>query len=483
MGQESWDMSFIDKISGYGNRLRAGVQGTVGLTLAVSVIPLFMAAGSAIDYMNASRTQAALQSALDSAALAAGYDPDMSTGDMVLLAKKYLKKNKVYDVLKSLDELKVSKVDDTTFRFVANGKIDTMFMKIAGYNTLNIGAETEIRNNYGNLELAMVLDNTWSMSTGGKMRALKRAANTLVDKLHDNKSEASKLKIGLVPFAQYVNVGMSRRNASWLYVPDDQEVEHTEEGYWERKVVRKYNCRKETKTGYRDGIPYNYEEEVCDKEYGKREWHEGETWTATEVWHGCVGSRNYPLNTKDKSPGVKIQGLIDEEKKCPRKITTLTKSKSVIKREIRKMTADGDHTYIPAGLMWGWRLISSAVPITDGVSKDKMKSENYTKAVVLMTDGENTISPSYAEHEKEDDGRLADRLTKEICNNIKNDGKGKKAIRVYTVTFDVSDAATKDMMRSCATNSSYYFDASDSQALADAFEEIGKSLITLYLSK
>lgn len=110
-------------------------------------------------------------------------------------------------------------------------------------------------------------------------------------------------------------------------------------------------------------------------------------------------------------------------------------------------------------------MLSSDVPLKDGVSKTKMKSDNYTKAIVLMTDGENTVSPNYPDH-KSSDRADANKLTKEICQNIKDDGTAEQKIRVYTVTFAVSDPATKKMIRECATNDSYYFDASDSAALS-----------------
>lgn len=476
-------MSIFTKAIKFTKTFTKNISGNVGVTFAISAIPLAIAVGSGIDYANASRIDAQLQSAVDSAALAAGYDTDMSTADMQELVVKYLKKNGANDALTSLDTITVEKVGTSGLKVKASGKLKTYLMGLAGIPEMDLSAETFIKNSYGNLEVALVLDNTFSMSGGGKMDALKNAAHTLVDKLHDNKGPSSDLKIGLVPFAQYVNIGMSRRNASWADVPADYTQTHNYSGYWHRPVTSRSGCRTETRTGYRDGVPYTYDRRVCSSvTYGPRVWRNGGTWTQEHKWKGCVGSRANPLNIKDSNPGAKIPGLVERNIKCPREFTVLTDSKSDINDEIDNMAADGNATYIPAGLMWGWRLLSSNEPITDGTTKTEMKNDNYTKAIVLMTDGKNTVSPSYPKHDV-GNGTAANTLTKNLCENINNDGTGAEKIRVYTVTFNVTDPATKTMMRDCATNSDYYFDASDSDALADAFDKIGKSLVTLFISK
>jgi Flp pilus assembly protein TadG len=474
-------MSIASRFSRFVKRFSKNARGDVALMFGLAAVPMLLAGGIAIDYSNGLRAKATLQAAVDNAALAAGYDTDMSDADMLALVTQYLNSNNANAKLTSVDAISVQKVGNDGLKVSAAGTVKTYLMGIVGVNTMDIKAESFIKNSYGNLEVTLVLDNTWSMSSAGKMAALKNAAHTLVDKLHDNKGPSADLQIGLVPFAQYVNIGMSRRNALWSNVPADWDETINYNGYWYRPVIRTYNCRMEQRNGVRDGVPYTYQARVCDYDYGARVWHPGGSWVKHHKWNGCVGSRNYPLNVQDTAPGSQIPGLLDTS--CSREFTTLTASKNTIKNEIDNMTASGNQTYIPAGLMWGWRLLSSDVPIADGVSKAKMKSDNYTKAIVLMTDGENTVSPSYPAHGV-GNGTDADKLTKELCTNIKNDGAtAKEKIRVYTVTFAVTDPATKKMMRECATNDSYYFDASDSAALSAAFEKIGKSLVTLFISK
>lgn len=55
---------------------------------------------------------------------------------------------------------------------------------------------------------------------------------------------------------------------------------------------------------------------------------------------------------------------------------------------INALVADGN-TVIPAGLLWGWRVLSQTVPFTQGAPYD---DEKWIKALVLLTDGENMVS-------------------------------------------------------------------------------------------
>ena len=62
----------------------------------------------------------------------------------------------------------------------------------------------------------------------------------------------------LVPFAQYVNVGMANRNASWMAVPPDTTTTTIYQCWDTYPNAVKSNCRMVTYTGYDDGVPYTY---------------------------------------------------------------------------------------------------------------------------------------------------------------------------------------------------------------------------------
>ena len=70
------------------------------------------------------------------------------------------------------------------------------------------------------------------------------------------------------------------------------------------------------------------------------------------------------------------------------KITPLTDTRSTVTTAIDALAANGN-TVIPAGLLWGWRVLSSTAPFTEGAA---YSDEKWVKAVVLLTDGENDVS-------------------------------------------------------------------------------------------
>jgi hypothetical protein len=65
-----------------------------------------------------------------------------------------------------------------------------------------------------------------------------------------------------------------------------------------------------------------------------------------------------------------------------------------------------------------------------------------------------------------------------MCDEIKSEN-----VRLYTIAFDVTDASVTTLMRDCATDPDYFYDAGDADALADAFDAVGKSLVDLALTK
>ena len=135
------------------------------------------------------------------------------------------------------------------------------------------------------------------------------------------------------------------------------------------------------------------------------------------------------------------------------------------------------NTYIPPGLLWGWNMLDSNQPLIEAKTASAMASLGGTKALVLMTDGANTLSADPPYHGGTDVVK-ANAKTADLCGNIKADN-----IVVYTVAFMVTDAVAKDMLAKCATDSSKVFDADNSSELAKAFSEIGQSLTAMRLTK
>ena len=200
-----------------------------------------------------------------------------------------------------------------------------------------------------------------------------------------------------------------------------------------------------------------------------------------------MASRVHPLNVRDESyVSDPVEGLMMRWNECrTRPITRLTSDKDTIVRAISRMRAR-DNTYIPTGIMWGWRLLSNSIPFTEA----SPYNGGNKKVMVVMTDGKNTIStgeknwyinqgarPLESWHDGNDTNE-ANVRTAELCVNVKDED-----IIVYTIAFEVADNDIRNLLAQCAGNGGRYFDASNAGELAEAFREIADDLSNLRLSK
>lgn len=184
------------------------------------------------------------------------------------------------------------------------------------------------------------------------------------------------------------------------------------------------------------------------------------------------------------------------------------------------------------GLAWGWRMLSPAWQGMWGgdTPSDLPKSyaeTNSTKAVILLTDGQNqwydwpgttwtvdgethysgipgsnrylddydddfrTTWPGadYTAYGRLNEGRLGtssngaaksvinDRLL-ELCTAMKAEG-----IVIYTITFQLSDTATQQLYRDCASDTGFYFNSPSNSDLQQVFVQIADELSNLRLAE
>ncbi|MGE0699800.1 MAG: VWA domain-containing protein, partial [Hyphomicrobiaceae bacterium] len=346
---------------------------------------------------------------------------------------------------------------------VAN--VRTAIMPVLGIDNVEVKAFASAEYGFTKLEIAMALDNTGSMA-GAKLQALKDSAGRLVDTLLDRARQDGDIRISLVPFAQYVNVGTENRYASWIDVRDD----YSETLDWcrdEYPVLSKTNCRMVTYTYTNDGTPGTGTYEQCDVTYGAPVYT-CTPYTNTYTWNGCVGSRSYPLNIQDGNYGTRVPGMLNTS--CPSRIQPLTSSRSELQNAIDGMVATGE-TYVPSGVMWGWRALSPAQPYGESAGdRTDANGNKISKVLILMTDGENTKSPSYPGHDGTD-AALANNLTLEGCAAVK-----AATIQIFTIAFDVTSNPIKDLLRNCASKPGNFFDARDTGQLDAAMQAIGDQL-------
>jgi Flp pilus assembly protein TadG len=469
-------------------------RGNVSIMFGLALLPLMAAAGSAVDYSRASSAKATVNAAADAGALAAaakiGTEREREDVARSVFLANLSQSGYPHPVTVRYVNLKDGG-DNVGFRIEASSDVPLVFGWVLGGSTAEVGMVAQARSaSEESTELVFVLDTTASME-GDRIVNLKSAVNAMLDDMTARTTRPDLLKVGVVPFAQYVNVGLGNRNAPWIDVPADYQtpVTTTCGDVWDQ--IGETNCRMVT---YPE-VPYSppgtciidgrarpcggnaytpaYTARVCDPVYSPTPrnvcWQSGGDWVR---WDGCVGSRVYPLNTQDGSYGTRIPGIMGVS--CARPIQNLTNDISSVRGTVNALTTAGE-TYIPTGLVWGKRMLSPGEPLS--ASNDP----KVRKILVLVTDGRNTKSPTYPQHDGADEA-LANQLTRETCNNIAADTVTK--VRMYTVAFEMDGLETKTILDACARASGgQFFDALDPARLRQAFTDIANAVYGVKLTQ
>lgn len=395
-------------------------SGNTLMIFALSIIPLAVVVGLAMDYGRAATTRAEMAKALDGALL---YAAQKITLDPTLDVKTAVE-NTLTQTLNFPASYNMTvtgqKLPNNRLEAAVSITLPTTMMNIAGVADVDIQVKSEVSAAATDLEVALVLDNTGSMS-GSKITTLKTAAKNLINKLLPANNTPDNIKIGIVPFARYVNVGTANSGASWLQAP------------------------------------------------------------ASGTWGGCVASRDDPYNKQDGNYSVPVPAVSDSfATECPTPITPLSDNATNLTTAIDAMGANG-WTYIPGGLVWGWRVLTQQDPFSQGAPSTNTKVK---RAIVLMTDGANTKSPNVdgsgnSLHEGSDIS-LSNSNLAEVCTNIK---AASEDIHIYTIAFSVTDTTIKNLLQNCATTPTDYYDATNAASLVTAFANITISLKNLRLTK
>jgi Flp pilus assembly protein TadG len=463
-------------------RLLGDRRGATAIWFSLSAVAVAMLTFGGLDFARATAEKSRIQNALDAAVLLAARAGQLDNAKLDTLGdnafQSQLQGSGSYA---STVTSTFSNGDNDSVVGVATAKIDTLVLGLLSYDYFTVGAYTKVKRGQNeSLELALVLDTTGSMS-GARLTSLKTAATNLVNTL--TADEKAKVKIAVVPFAQYVNTGVSRRNEPWMNVPAD----------WVEDVpskcttqTTKTTCQTQTFpcVKYNDGVPYN---STCSKNVNCVTVTLKPPVTTctkpskvTHKYNGCTGSPAYPRNVSDSDPTRRYPGFLDLG--CGSQLTPLTTNMTTVRSAITALTATGE-TYIPSGLAWGFNVISNPIPFTEAAPYGAGGvNSNPRKAIVLMTDGQNTklMTKSNGRHDANPTGVAteANTFTKELCANIK-----AAKIDVYTVAFQVTDDTIKTILKDCASGPSYYFDAADASALNKAFAEISLSLRSLFIAE
>ena len=430
----------------------------VGMMFAICTFFVIGLLAVAVDLSNGFSAKQRLQNTTDAVALLAAKDKSLDTTAKLEAAAQALYDQtypgqagvriEIQNIVRNGDQVTV----------VSKNNIDTYFANIFKRSDLDIGVTSTALYADRAMDVALVLDTTYSMNANNKIGTLKTAASGLLNTF--DALDNDNLRVAVVPFSEYVNVGKSRRYEPWLDVPADETVCRNK-----RDVTSRSNCRRVQRTCSNDGVKYDCSYNKCDKTYGP-------TYEVCSVvsWNGCVGSRVAGYDERVAYNGRKIPGLTNV--KCATELQTLNKNMTVAKATVSGLKARHE-TYIPAGVLWGWRTLDETVPLSSTPANSSLERE---KVMIVMTDGENQRSKSGVYHS----GRsinAANKKTDAICKAAKQDG-----VTIYTIAYDVNDTTTKTMLTNCASDRTKFFDASSASELNDAFQSIGNALQELRIS-
>jgi len=484
-------------------------SGQFAILFAISSTALVGGVGAAVDLTNLVKTKTQLQDVSDGAALMIMRSNTRSASEARNLVASYIDTHYPSHIADRINIVEATK-SQTGSTVSLEQSAPLLFGRVLGKPNHSISTLSNVNLDVRNLDIALVLDNTGSMR-GRKLNALKQASNELVDILYENPGARETTQIGLVPFASWVNVGRDNLDPSWV---DYNGRSDQNDIYFDSQVSRfdLFSALNKNWDGCVENRlpPYDVDDTAPNRSNPETlfqpAFHPDMSDTDSNVysyvadntggnhWNRLRATSKYnlSLNGSEDGPALRADKSCDED----RALTPLTSNERVIRRGIRNMVAEG-WTNIANGASWGFRVLSPNAPFTQG---RPYNDPNTTKAMVILTDGKQTKGgatgsgfssgygpfgflgePARRGQERLEGDNVKEALDSkliEVCTAAKATG-----IVVYSITFELDDTDTQDVMRQCASDSGKYFDARNATELAPVFRAIAGNLADLRISQ
>jgi Flp pilus assembly protein TadG len=432
-------------------------EGNVAVMFALATLPIIASVGAAVDYSHANAVKADMQAALDSTALMLSKEAASDTVDQ-LQAKASTYFTAIFNP-HGAENIAVSASYDTTngSTLVLNGSVDvpTDFMQAFGYDTVTLRGSSTARWGTNRLRVALVLDNTGSMASSGKMDALKTATTNMLSQLKSAVTTTGDVYVSIVPFVKDVNLGAANYQSNWID--------------WTEWDAANGSC-----SGYSNypywGSPRTQSSCV----------YYGGTWTPKDhqYWNGCVvdrGDSNGPstddYDTNVTVPTTSITATLyaaEQYSYCPQAAMGLSADWNAMNTLVSNMTPAGN-TNQAIGLQLGWLTLTGGGPFDAPV-----EDPNYTyqKVIILLTDGMNTQDRWYT-NQSDIDARQ--QMT---CNDIKAAG-----ITLYTIQVNTGGDPTSTLLQNCASSPDKFFLLTSASQIVTTFDSIATHLSKLRVAK
>ncbi|WP_127902395.1 TadE/TadG family type IV pilus assembly protein [Solirhodobacter olei] len=383
----------LRRINAQLSRFRREDDGTVTIFGVYLAILILMLGGIAVDVMRSESIRTSVQNVEDTAVLAAA-NLDQSL-DPKSVVQDYFAKAGMSDYLQSV--IVTSAANYKKVSVVATSTMPTSFMRLEGINTIHITNNATADQSIGDVEIALALDNSGSMtqamnnSSSGctssygsgygrysgyhstsyssctstsKIEGLKTAADEFVDTMFTN-SAAGTITMSIFPYDSHVNIGSDL--LKYLNVSTEQ-----------------------TKARCVDFTANDFTTTAISA-------------TATLQRTGYADLENNTTNIND--------GNVECNDASYRDSIVFSADPTALKNTIDNMQAGG-YTSIDSGVKWAAASLDPAwQPVVDGMINDGKLATSYSgrpvayndssnmKVLIVMSDGENTsryqLKPGY----------------------------------------------------------------------------------------
>jgi Flp pilus assembly protein TadG len=462
--------------------LKDDERGAILIYFTVALFALLPVAGAAMDLGHVFLVKQRLTNAADSAALAIGRRPNLTSDQATALLESFIR-------ARYTGNLKSVAVSDTgtQVNVTITVTVPMTFMQVLNTQSVDITVGAAAVRPQGKLEIALVLDQTGSMgtvppgATMSKIASLKLAAKDLIDAVvWDNQTADYYSKVAIVPYAAGVNVGGSIANT------------------------------------VRGPISLGCLLLGCDRFQFLNFFGGSRTYNIST----CVSERTGAQAYTDAAPGpVALVGpnYPPPADPCPsNSITPLTNDKTFLKSQIDLLQAAGS-TAGHIGVAWGWYLLSpnwssvwpsasQPAPYSDLDVLDAMGRPLLRKIIILMTDGDfntaycqgvishDSTSGSDQDHiwctapnppmppntpNPPNPPNSSFKQAQTLCANAKS-----ARVIVYTIGFGLPTGPSnaRTLMTNCATDNTHAYLAATGDELRQAFREIATRIANLRLT-
>ena len=414
-------------------------RGGIAPLLAICILPLLASVGVAVDFSRINDARTNMQTALDSTGLMLSKTAaTQTTAELQSSASNYFNALLTsQDLLQPTVSINYTTTGGSKIVLNATANVKTDFMNIFGYDQVTVSTTSTTEWGNTRLRVALVLDNTGSMSQDSKMDALKTAAQNLLTQLKAAATDPADVYVSIVPFNKDVNLNSANYAQSWLR--------------WDLWDAQNGSC----------AGAWAHDQSKCET-YGG-------TWTLADhsSWNGCVTDRDQNYDTTNDAPLA--GGTLyppEQYSRCPEATMGLSNDWTTLGDKITAMQPAGN-TNQAIGLQVGWQTLTQS-PFTVPAEDPNYK---YQHVIILLTDGLNTEDRWY-NYSSQIDAR-----EQTTCDNIKAAG-----ITIYTVQVNTGGDPTSTLLQNCASKPDKFFLLTSANAIVTTFNQIGTALTNLRLA-